>query len=177
MKPWKLLKSQIVFDNFAKIEERTYKMPNGQIANFYIKIVKPTVCAFALTEDNKVIAVEQFRPGPNKILFELPGGFMDEGEVPEQAMARELLEETGYAGDLEFITLCYDDAYTTIRRSCFVATNCKKVGTQQLDDSEFLNLKLIDLSDYLKIIRKGQTTDVEVAYLALDHLGLLESKI
>lgn len=76
MQPWKLLKSQIVFDNFMKIEERTYEMPDGQTKNFYIKLTSPSVCVLALTEDNKVITVEQFRPGPNRILNELPGGML-----------------------------------------------------------------------------------------------------
>lgn len=170
---WKLLKSQIVFDKFMQIEERTYEMPDGQTKNFYIKMTKPAVCILALTEDNRVITVEQFRPGPNATLNELPGGYMDEGETPEQSAARELREETGYEGDVQFVTQCFDDAYNSMNRSCFVATNCKRVGDQQLDASEFINVKLIDLPEFLKIVRSGQMTDVEVALLGLDRLGLL----
>lgn len=173
MNNWKLIDSKIVFDNFMQVEERTYEMPDGKIKNFYIKITNPAICVLAITEDNKVITVEQFRPGPNKVLSELPGGYADEGETPEQAMARELREETGYEGNVEFVTTCYDDAYVTMERGCFVATNCKRVGDQQLDDSEFLNVKLYDLPEFLKLVRAGQMTDVEVALLGLDHLGLL----
>lgn len=176
MQPWKLLKSNIVFDNFMKIEERTYEMPDGQTKNFYIKLTNPSICVLALTEDNKVITVEQFRPGPNKVLYELPGGYVDEGETREEAMARELREETGYEGDVQFVTSCFDDAYVTMERGCFVATNCKKVGDQQLDESEFLNVKLFDLPDFMKLIRSGEMTDVEVAFLGLDHIGLLTAK-
>lgn len=173
---WKLLDSKIVFDNFMQIEERTYEMPDGAIKSFFIKITKPAICIVAITEDNKVITVEQFRPGPNKVLNELPGGYMDDGETQMQAVARELREETGYQGDIEFVTECFDDAYVTMSRSCFVATNCKKVGDQELDDSEFINVKLIDLEDFLSIARSGQMTDVEVALLGLDHLGLLTAR-
>lgn len=176
MNNWKLLKSEIVFDNFMQVEERTYEMPNGATKNFYIKITNPSICVLALTEDNKVITVEQFRPGPNAVLHELPGGYVDAGETPEQAMARELREETGYTGEIKFVTKCFDDAYATMERSCFVATKCRRVGDQQLDESEFLNVKLLDLDDFLGKVRTGRMTDVEVALLGLDHLGLLTTK-
>lgn len=171
---WKLLQSRLVFDTFMQIEERTYQMPDGQTKNFYIKSTRSAACILALTPDRKVIVVEQFRPGPNKTLTELPGGYIDEGETPAQAAERELLEETGYAGDLEFVTDCFDDAYNTMNRSCFVATNCRRVGEQQLDKSEFINVKLLAQAAFLKIVRSGQMTDVEVAYLGLDHLGMLK---
>ncbi|HEX7963001.1 MAG TPA: NUDIX hydrolase [Candidatus Saccharimonadales bacterium] len=170
---WKLLHAKIVFDKFMQVEEQTYEMPDGNTKNFYIKITKPAVCVLALTEDNKVITVEQFRPGPKKVLRELPGGYMDEGETPARAAARELREETGYAGDIQFVTECFDDAYVTMNRSCFVATNCKRVGDQRLDSSEFINVRLVHLPDFLRQVRSGQMTDVEVALLGLDKLGLL----
>jgi ADP-ribose pyrophosphatase len=173
MQPWKLLKSQIVFDNYTKIEERTYELPDGNIKNFYIKLSGRAACVVAFTENNKVITVEQFRPGPDRVLYELPGGGVDGDETYEQAVARELREETGYEGKLQFVTECVDDAYATMLRGCFVATNCKKVGEQQLDGSEFMNVKLLDLPDFLKIIRTGQMTDVEAAFLGLDFLGML----
>lgn len=170
---WKLLQSRRVFNNFTKIEERTYQMPDGATKSFDIKIGQPAVCVLALTKDNKVITVEQFRPGPAKTLNELPGGYIDVGEAPEQAAARELREETGYAGELQFVTTCLDDAYLTMERSCFVATNCRLVGKQQLDDGEFIHVRLLKLPDFLRIVRSGQMTDVEVAFLGLDKLGLL----
>ena len=48
----------------------------------------------ALTEDGKIITTEQFRPGPNAVLNELPGGYVDDGETREEAVRRELLKET-----------------------------------------------------------------------------------
>jgi len=173
MKPWKLLASRIVFDNYTKIEERIYELPDGETKNFYIKLSGRAACVVALTEDNKVIMVEQYRPGPDRVLYELPGGGVDGDETYEQAITRELREETGYEGDMQFVTECVDDAYVTMLRGCFVATNCKKVGEQQLDSSEFMNVKLLELPEFLKIARSGQMTDVEAAFLGLDYLKLL----
>ena len=129
---WKLLKSKIVFDNFTQIEERIYKLPDGSTKKIYIKLNRPATCILALTEDNQVLLVEQFRPGPGKVLTELPGGYVDEGETSKEAAQRELREETGYEGRLAFVTDCFDDAYTTMQRACFVATGLKESVTRIL---------------------------------------------
>lgn len=83
-------------------------------------------------------------------------------------MARELQEETGYQGDLKFVTECLNDAYSTMVRSCFVATNCRKVAKQELDDSEFITVRLMPLNEFRQLLRSGMMTDVEMGYLALD---------
>lgn len=49
----------------------------------------------------------------------MPGGNIDPGEDPAVAAARELLEETSYQGDMEFVGTCLDDAYSTMERYLF----------------------------------------------------------
>ena len=51
-----------------------------------------------VTPDQEVVMVKQFRHGSRSITLEIPGGIIDPGEAPASAGARELLEETGYAG-------------------------------------------------------------------------------
>lgn len=121
----------------------------------------------------KVILVKQFRPGPNEILLELPGGYVDEDEEPEVTMQRELLEETGYSGKVEFATTCYDDAYSTMERYCFVATECEKQAQQDLEETEFAEVVQVSLNKFRDLLRSGKMTDIEVGYLGLDYLGLL----
>lgn len=105
--------------------------------------------------------------------MELPGGFVDPNEVPEVTMKRELLEETGYEGDVKLITICLDDAYSTTERYCFIATNCKKVKEIENGEDEFTELVLVTLEEIKKILQSGQMTDVAVEFLGSDHLGLL----
>jgi ADP-ribose pyrophosphatase len=173
---WKLLSSKLVYNKFMQVENRVYELPNGIIKDYDIKLGKPSVCVLAVTADNKILICEEYRPGPGKVLRELPGGMIDtkDDETPEAAAARELLEETGYTGELEFVTQYQVDAYTAVDRYAFVATNCEETGKQHLDDSEDIKVKLLDLPDFIRLVRSGQLTDVEVAFLGLDHLGLLE---
>lgn len=54
---------------------------------------------------DQVLLIEQFRypalrAGIDPVLMEIPGGFMEAGETPEQAATREMREETGCAIDL-----------------------------------------------------------------------------
>ncbi len=172
---WKELSRKQEFKKYSQIiERRDYQLPNGKIADFYVRIELPGVCALAITEDNKIITIPQFRPGPNKILRELPGGRVDPGEDPRTAGLRELLEETGYAGDVDdWIGTWEADAYTHIDRSVIVVRNCKKIAQPQLEDTEFGELELVSVVGFVAQARKGQLTDCAGALLALDHLGLL----
>ena len=148
-------------------------MPSGKTADFYVSASKNPVCVLALTESKEVILAKQFRPGPEEILLELPGGGIEGDETPEKAAGRELLEETGYAGDIELVTRCLDDAYTTVDRYCFVAKNCRKVAEPRPDEHEFIEIVTLSLPDFRHHLRSGRLTDVDVAYLGLDYLGLL----
>jgi ADP-ribose pyrophosphatase len=152
----------------------TFELPNGEQQDFYIKREGPAAAILALTSDNEVILVRHYRPGPQQILLELPGGYVDPDEDPAVSAARELKEETGYEGKLELVTSSLDDAYSTMQRFCFVATACRKVTEAQQTPTETVEVVLMPLEKFRLHLRSGQLTDIEVGYLGLDHLGLLK---
>lgn len=171
---WEELSREIAFQKYSrKIEKVMYKMPDGKESDFYLKKEGPATGILALTKDQRVILVRQFRPGPNEILSELPGGYVDVSETPEQAAKRELLEETGYEGVAKLVATAFDCAYSTMNRYCVVITDCEKVAEQNLDKNEFAEVVLVSLKEFRELLKSGKNTDVEVGYIGLDYLGLL----
>ena len=73
-------------------------------APYYSLRLPDYVSVVALTEDNRVLIVRQYRPAVEHHTLELPSGLVDPGETPEETGRRELLEETGYhAGEVELL--------------------------------------------------------------------------
>ena len=174
IKKWKELSREVVFQKYGrKIEKVMYEFPDGTKSDYYIKNEGISICVLALTKNREVILAKQFRPGPREIILELPGGGAEEGETLEQAVERELLEETGYRGKAKLVTEVLDCAYSTRRRNCFVATDCEKIAEPQDTSSEICETVLLSLGEFRDLLRSGKMTDVECGYLGLDYLGLL----
>ena len=174
IKKWKEISREEIFSKYGRgIEKVDFEMPDENVSDFYIKKEGVFVAVVAITKDQKVILTKQFRPGPKEILIELPGGYVDKNEPPKEAGWRELLEETGYKGEAEFVTSVIGDGYSTMQKNCVVIKNCERVSEQKLEENEFLEVVLLSLPEFRKLIRSGKNSDIEIGYLGLDYLGLL----
>jgi ADP-ribose pyrophosphatase len=172
---WKLISSTLEYSNFMQVENRVYELPTGVTKDFDIKIGKSSAAILAITKDKKVIISEQFRPGPEKVMQELPGGVinLDDGETSDAGAIRELEEETGYTGDMQFVAEFSTDAYSTGTCYVYVATNCMKTEKQNLDYGEDIKVRLMELPEFIKQVREGKLTNLAAALLGLDRLELL----
>lgn len=169
IQPWKEVSRGTVFEKFGRgIERVVFQLPNGSETEYYIKKEKSTVAVFAVTNTNDVILIEEFRPGPEKIIRELPGGFIDKKETPLQAVKRELFEESEYTGSWQYLFSFHDCAYSTRIRHCFIATNCKiksrPESTRQYKEGRVV---LMPLADFRKIMFQNPMTDIACALAAL----------
>ncbi len=170
---WKKLKQEPLAVGFRKLLKTTFQLPDGRIAEYVLKDEGRAACVLALTTHKQVVLAKQYRPGPDEILLELPGGAVEDDESPLEAIRRELLEETGYSGDLQLAGVSYHCAYSNAQKFNFVATNCRKIQAPQNEANEFIEVVEMPLADFRKSIKRGKLTDVEGGYMSLDFLGLL----
>jgi ADP-ribose pyrophosphatase YjhB (NUDIX family) len=177
---WKVLSSEYLSHHqYFTARKDKCEAPDGRIIEEYFVVELPTtVCAVALTEEGEVLMVRQYRHPVKETILEIPGGFIDENETPEQAVQRELREETGY----EFSAFTnlgkvaanpgVLDNYTYL----FLAQGGKKTSVQKLDANEEIVVEKISV-DHLKELflqnKIVQSLHMNCIFYALRELGKL----
>ncbi|APW61054.1 NUDIX hydrolase [Paludisphaera borealis] len=143
---------------FRLRKERFRSRASGLTHDFFVMHLADAVHAIALTPENEILCVRQFRAGSGRDSLEVPGGLIDPGEDPCEAGARELLEETGYAGDPpELIgSLWSNPSIVTSRTSTIVVRNVRKIAEPKLDHTEELTVERVPAADLLGLIEMGR---------------------
>jgi ADP-ribose pyrophosphatase len=118
----------------------------------------PWVNVVALTEDRRVVLIEQFRHGIGRVTLEIPGGMVDEGETPAEAAARELLEETGYAGDAPVLlgTTSPNPAFQDNELTTWLIDRCRLVGEAAGDGHEEIAVSTVPVEELAGLVRSGR---------------------
>ena len=106
-----LLKEEIKISPWVCLVRKEVLFDSGHKETYHSLKQRGYVAILALTPDNKIPVIRQFRPALETYTWELPAGILEEGEQPEQACQRELLEETGLKTE-KMIYLGHYDADT-----------------------------------------------------------------
>ncbi len=163
---------------FQLRKERFQSRVSGLTHDFFVIQLADAVHAIALTPENEILCVRQFRAGSARDSLEVPGGLIDPNEDPCTAGARELLEETGYAGDPpELIgTLWSNPALVTSRTTTIVIRNVRRVAQPKLDHTEELTVERVPAGEVMGLIQDGRIDHALVVagllwWLATDQAG------
>jgi 8-oxo-dGTP pyrophosphatase MutT (NUDIX family) len=179
---WKIVDSELVIQApHLRLRRDTVELPGGQrVHDYYVRESRGFSIAFALTRDERVVLVRQYKHGIAQSVLELPAGAIDPGETPAACARRELAEETGYAGEppeLEHIgSFIYDPTSSNTRYHLFLARNAERRGNQELDSTEQIAVELATLGQVRTFVRDGTIAvgaHVASIYYALDYLGKL----
>ena len=157
---WEKISSvYIVRAPWATLRMDTCRMPDGTlIPDYYVLEYPDWVNAVALTDEGKVILVRQYRHAAEEVILELPGGCMEADESPEEAVKREMLEETGYVfSEIEFLSTVYGNPATANNKThCYLAKGGKKVAEQKLDRGEEIDIELVSPEELKELVLKNQ---------------------
>ena len=177
---WKIISSEYISRHkYFTARRDKCEMPDGKIVEEYFVVELPlTVCAVALTEEGEALMVRQYRHPIEEVLLEIPGGFVDEGENGEQAMRRELKEETGH----EFTSCTFvgriaaNPGVLNNFTHFYLAKGGKKTSEQKLDPNEELQIEKISVAELKELFLENkivQATHNNCVFYALRELGEL----
>jgi len=158
---WKILSSEYLFrDLWFTVRKDKCETPGGKIVDPYYVFEFPTwVTALAISEDNKVIMVRQYRHAIEDICLELPGGCVDNTDKTLQdSVARELLEETGYSfSNYSYLGKISPNPSTNNNwMHMFLATGGIKIKEQELDQNEEIDVELYSMDELKDLLRKNK---------------------
>ena len=163
----------IIQDEWIDFRRSAYRFPDGTVFEPYYSYSRRDYVVIVASDcDGNYICVRQFRQGIREVTTEFPAGGLERSgekeyrsgngdELSEDALdaaKRELLEETGYASNewTHLLTIPSNATLADNYAHVYMAKNCSKVGGQNLDETEFLNVELHTEQEIGELIRTGR---------------------
>ncbi len=181
VKPWKKVSSKPAGDfRIFKIRSDTSINPRtGQEHDFYVLDTVGWVNVIAVTPDQKLVMVQQYRHGSGTVELEIPGGMMDPHETDPVATAvRELREETGYEGENARLLgkIHSNPAILSNTTHTVLIENCRLKHGVEFDGGEDLITQLVPVADITKLVA-DEKIGHSLVVVALYHFELWQRGI
>jgi 8-oxo-dGTP pyrophosphatase MutT (NUDIX family) len=155
--PWERLSQKSIYTHkFCAIYEREFQHPiDNRKGNFLVIDICDSVQIIAETAANEIILVEQFRFGCGELSLEMPAGRLDEGENVIAGAERELLEETGYAGQNAKIIaeLRPNPAFQMNKTYAVHIGECEKISQTNFDELEELATIIVTKNELINLVK------------------------
>lgn len=122
--------------------------------------IKPSdyVSILARTSEDKIIIVKQYRPAIEDYVYELPSGHLKKGETPEQAIIRELKEETNCtARKVILLGKNYPDTGRLENRQwAFYSDDVEINESPAASENEGIEVHTVSIDDLINMINEGR---------------------
>ena len=160
--PWDMQENNLHADCriFEVRKQRLKRRSDGLEGEFFVLDTNDWVNVLALTPDDKIILVRQFRYGSKEQSLEPPGGVVERGEDPVVAGLRELQEETGYVGEEPKLLGVVRPNAAILSNRCHVilVRNAQKTAKLNFDQHEELVTELYPVKELKEMVRRGEIT-------------------
>ena len=160
--PWDLQEDKLHADCriFEVRKQKLKRRSDGVEGEFFVLNTNDWVNVLALTPDEKIVLVRQFRYGSKEQSLEPPGGVVEKGEDPIVAGLRELQEETGYVGDSPELLGVVRPNAAILSNRCHVilVRNAKQTAELNFDQHEELVTELYPVIELQEMVTKGEIT-------------------
>ena len=178
LKPWTIHHIQSVHQTrvFTLLEQTSSSVINPKkYGKFSVLEAPDWVNVIAITADEQVVMIRQYRQGTRDITLEIPGGMVDPGEDFMTAGLRELKEETGGVGEhAEQIGVVAPNPAIQQNHCGTILVRDVVLGDQDLEGNEEIEVVLYPLHEVPNLIRKGTIThSLVIAAFHLYHLHML----
>ncbi|MGD2272995.1 MAG: NUDIX hydrolase [Desulfobacterales bacterium] len=181
IRKWEVIKREIISDyRILQVQKKKVRSPRtGAITDVLALKFPPWVLVVALTPDDEVVMIRQYRHGTEQVCLELPGGLVDpEDPSPVVSARRELLEETGYqASRFHLMGTCFPQpAVLTNKCYFFAAEKAQQVQKPALDAGEDIEITTMPLKSISSLIEKKEI-DHGMVVLAFFYFWLKRGRI